>query len=58
VDEIQVYVVQLELLEAPVECIESGVVSVLAVCQLGRDEQVLAGDPAGGNGLTHADLLS
>lgn len=57
VDQIQVEVVQAELLQGRVERAERGVVPLVAVPELGGDEEFLAGDAGGGDGLARAPSL-
>lgn len=58
VDEVQVQVVQTELLQRGVERAERRVVPLVAVPELGGDEDVVAGHAGGGDGLAGALLVA
>ncbi len=58
VDQVEVDVVQAELLQRRVEGAQRGVVPLVAVPELGGDEEFLAGEPGGGDGLAGALLVA
>lgn len=58
VNQVEVEVVQAQLGEAGVEGPQGGVVALVGVPQLGGDEQLLTGDPGGGEGAADTGLVA
>jgi hypothetical protein len=58
VDQVEVDAVEAEPLEAAVEGGQGGVVALLGVPQLGGDEDLVAGQPGGGDGGAHTGLVA